>query len=105
MSITVQSSFEQTQCDITKSNIKIMLNSGDAIYNNFIYGVNQNTNSFNASMANVCLRNNYSADMLNDLLCHLNNAQPVCNLNTPQQENVFINNTTIEEDQWDSIEW
>lgn len=80
-----------------------MLHSGDAVCNNFIYGVKQPFDRYKCTVAKTCLKNNYTSEQLEDVLKHLaNNTTKV--LPKPQ-ENIYINNTTIEEDAWDSIEW
>lgn len=81
-----------------------MINSGDCVFNNFIYGVKQPVNYFDFIKAKNCLKYNYTAEMLNDVLKHLScNSKPIV---PPAQETICINNTTIlEEDVWDSIQW
>lgn len=103
MSLTVQSSFTTTEQDITNKNINTMITSGDAIYNNFVYGVEQKVDKFNVCIAKTCLRNGYTASTLAGVLGNLLSGQTAPTL--PLQENTYINNTSITEDVWDSIDW
>lgn len=99
MSLSVQTSFNLNKPihELT------MINCGNAVSNNFLYGVKQPVDYFSFIKSKNCLQNGYTAEQLDCILKHLANTPTV----TPQpQETICVtNNTYIEEDVWDSIQW